>query len=345
MSKDYYKILEVDKNSTADEIKKSYRKLAMKYHPDKNNGDPASEEKFKECAEAFEVLSDPKKKQEYDNYGTVGGSSFSGGGFDMNDIFSKFGDFFGFGGQQSRNVRRGNDVRVRMSVSINDIISGVDKKIKYIRQVKCKVCDGVGGKDVKPCSTCNGQGRRVIVQQTAFGAVQQVISCSNCNGQGQTTSTNCNNCKGHGTNPNEENLDVKIPKGAVAGTNFTMTGLGNWVKNGQPGDLHIFIEETEDNLFKREDNHLFYEHTISLVDAVLGESYEINTPNGNIKFNVTPGTTHGKTITIKGKGVPNINYNNRVGDLFIIVNIKVPTNLSKEEVEIFKELKKSKTFQ
>jgi molecular chaperone DnaJ len=346
MNKDYYQVLEVDRSSSADEIKKSYRKMAMKYHPDKNPDNPQAEEKFKECAEAFDVLSDPQKKEQYDTYGTVGnnggGNPFGGGFNNMNDIFSRFGDFFGGGNQ--RQVRRGSDLRLKVNVTLNDIINGVDKKLKYIRQVKCNTCDGMGGRDLTNCGVCQGTGQRRVVQQTPFGTIQQVISCNSCNGQGQITRTACNNCKGHGTTPNEETVEIKVPKGAINGVNFNMSQHGNWIKNGQPGDLYILIEETPDQNFKREDNNLVYDQSISVIDAILGKEIHLTTPHGDIKFSITPGTTHGKTLRIQGKGVPDLNHNGRIGDLFLKMNIRIPQNINNEERQILNTLKESPNF-
>ena len=346
MSKDYYRILEVDRNSSPDEIKKSYRKLAMKYHPDKNPGDSAAEEMFKDCAEAFDVLSDPQKKQEYDTYGTVGGGNpFGGGGFGMDDIFSRFGDFFGFGGGHPRQqVRRGQDLRMKISVTLQDIIKGVDKKIKYIRQVKCNNCDGLGGKDLTNCGMCQGSGQKRMVQNTPFGQIQQLVTCSACSGSGQVTRTNCGNCRGQGTVPNEETVDLNIPPGAVGGINFNLNGQGNWVKNGQPGNLTVTIEEIPDESFKRENNNLVFEQSISIIEAVLGKELHLSTPSGDIKFTVQPGTTHGKVLRIQGKGVPDLNMNGQTGDLFIKMNIRVPVSINNQEREILNSLKDCPNF-
>lgn len=346
MSKDYYQILEVDRGASADEIKKSYRKMAMKYHPDKNPDNPQAEEKFKECAEAFDVLSDPQKKQEYDTYGTVGGNNGNpfGGGFNMDDIFSRFGDFFNFGGGNQRQVRRGSDLRIKTNVSLQEVINGVDKKIKYIRQVKCNTCDGYGGKDLTNCGMCQGTGQRRVVQNTPFGQIQQIVTCTSCSGIGQITRTNCNNCRGQGVVPKEENLDIKIPKGAVNGVNFNMSGYGNWAKNGQPGDLHILVEETPDSEFKRENNNLVYDQHISIIEAILGKEIKLKTPNGELKFTIQPGTTHGKVLRIQGKGVPDLNYNGQVGDLFIKMNIRIPQSINNKEKEILESLKDCPNF-
>ncbi len=344
MSKDYYKILGVDRGATPEQIKKAYRKMAMRYHPDKNHGDDSTEERFKECAEAFDVLSDPQKKQEYDTYGSVGnqqGNPF-GGGFNMDDVFSRFGDFFGFGGQSQR-VKKGNDLRVKVQLTLDDIIKGVDKKIKYIRHVKCGTCDGVGGKDLTNCGMCQGTGQRRVVQQTPFGTIQQVVTCNSCGGNGQIVRTSCNNCRSQGTVPKEEVIDIQIPKGVSSGNILNMTQYGNWIKNGIPGDLHVLIEELPDLNFKRESTNLVYDQSISVIDAILGKEVNLQTPHGEIKFSVTPGTTHGKVLRIKGKGIPDLN-NGMLGDLLIRMNIRIPQNISDNEKDVLMSLKNSPNF-
>jgi molecular chaperone DnaJ len=298
--RNYYDTLGVAKTASADEIKKSYRKMAMKYHPDKNPGDSAAEEKFKECAEAFDVLSDPQKKQEYDTYGSVGGNQGNPfGGFGMDDIFSRFGDFFNFGNSKKRQVRKGSDLRIKISISLTDIISGVDKKLKYIRQVKCNTCDGHGGKDLTNCGMCQGTGQRRVVQNTPFGTIQQQIVCNSCQGQGTQVRNTCSNCKGNGTVPNQEIVDIQIPKGAANGMTFNMSSQGNWGKNVDTfGDLIIQIEEIPDDLFKREHNNLIYDQIISVIDAILGKEIILKTPNGDIKFTIRPGTSHKETLRL-----------------------------------------------
>jgi len=345
MSKDYYKILEVERSASADEIKKSYRKQAMRYHPDKNPGDTAAEEKFKDCAEAFEVLSDPQKKQEYDTYGTVGGSDnfnpFGGGGF--NDIFSRFEDLFGFGRQQTR-VKKGSDLRIKVNLNINDVINGVDKKLKYIRQVKCNTCNGLGGKDIQNCAGCNGAGVRRIIQNTPFGTIQQNITCNNCNGSGKQIRSTCNTCRGNGTTPLEETIDVHIPQGASSGMSFNMSGHGNWGRGvDQFGDLQILIEETPDPNFRREHNNLLYTQNISVIDAIIGKEQRLVTPQGEIRFTIKPGTSHKDVLRIQGQGVPDLQIG-RVGDLLITVNIKMPNNISDEEKMVLESLKESPNF-
>ena len=346
MSKDYYQILEVDRGSSDDEIKKSYRKMAMKWHPDKNPDNPQAEEKFKDCAEAFDVLSDPQKKQQYDQFGTVGGGGgnpFGGGFGGFEDIFSRFGDFFGQGGRQNR-VRKGSDLRMTVSINLDEVINGANKKLKYIRQTKCSPCGGAGGKDVQKCGSCNGSGQRRVVQNTPFGTIQQQIVCNSCQGQGTQVRNPCSNCKGNGTVPNQEIVDIQIPKGAANGMTFNMSSQGNWGKNVDTfGDLIIQIEEMPDDLFKREHNNLIYDQSISVIDAILGKEIVLRAPNGDIKFTIRPGTSHKENLRIQGRGVPDLQIG-RVGDLFIRVNIKMPQSLTMEERNILESLKESKNF-
>jgi len=343
MSKDYYKILEVDRSASADEIKKSYRKQAMKYHPDKNPGDSAAEEKFKECAEAFDVLSDPQKKQEYDTYGTVGGAAdnfnpFSGG---FGDIFSRFEEMFG--GGHSR-VKKGSDLRIKVNITLDDVIKGVEKKLKYTRQIKCGTCAGAGGRDVQHCTQCNGSGARRIIQNTPFGTIQQNVACQNCQGTGKQVRNLCGNCRGHGVVPTEETVDINIPKGAANGMSFNLSGYGNWSKNADiSGDLQVIIVESPDNTFRRENNNLVYVHQISVIDAILGKEQVLITPTGQIKFSIRPGTSHKDILRIQGYGVPDLNVG-RVGDLLINVNIKMPQSVTEEEKMVLESLKQSPNF-
>lgn len=342
MAKDYYKILGVDKSASPDEIKKSYRKLAMKYHPDKNPDDKESEEKFKECAEAFEVLSDPESKGKYDQFG----DSFKGrqhGGFSPEDIFSQFGDIFGggFGGFASRR-RRGSDVGVRVSVSLNDIINGSKKKIKFTRQDKCQPCDGAGGKEPTKCGVCNGSGQRVVSQQTPFGSVRQVAACTMCSGDGKVMRDICKSCHGTGSSPKEESIDIQIPKGITDNSVYSVRGYGNYVKNGEYGDLQVEITEERDPNFIREDSNLIHIIEVPIIDAILGTEKTIKSPYGDVKFSIRPGTNNGQVIRISGKGVPFQNYG--TGDLLIRVETKIPSKLSKEERDVLIGLKKMKNF-
>jgi len=346
--KDYYKILEVEKEASQDEIKKSYRKLAMKWHPDKNPDNKEAEDKFKECAEAFETLSDPEKRRMYDQYGSSGprgGGPFGGGhGFSMDDIFSRFGDIFGggFGGRSQRN-KRGSDLRVKVQVTINDIINGVDKKIKYVRQDKCGDCSGKGGKDYTRCNHCGGAGQRTIVQETPFGVIRQSVICSSCQGEGNVIRDACKSCRGSGSLPKQEVIDINIPKGAIDGTYLRISGRGNFIRDGESGDLQVIVEEISDTHFKRQDNNLVYNHQISFIDAVLGCQNSIQTPHGEVNFTIKPGTKHSDSIRVRGRGVPVVN--SYIGDLIINIQIKVPTSISHEEREILIKLKGLKNFQ
>lgn len=343
MNKDYYQILEVDRSSSSDEIKKAYRKMAMKHHPDKNGGDIDSENKFKECAEAFDVLSDPQKKQQYDQYGTVGGGGGNHGGFGgFDDIFSRFGDFFGQH-KQSR-VRKGPDLRMKVTVNLDEVITGANKKLKYIRQTKCNPCNGAGGKDVQNCTSCNGSGQRIITQNTPFGIIQQQVTCNACQGEGKQVRNICSNCKGNGTVPNQEIVDMQIPPGAANGVTFNMSTKGSWAKNVDIfGDLIIQVEEIPDAKFIREHNNLIYDQSISVLDAILGREIQLKTPNGDIKYTIRPGTSHKDTLRIQHKGVPDLQIG-RVGDLFIRVEVKMPQSLTQEERNILSHLKDSKNF-
>lgn len=348
----YYKVLGIDKNSTPDEIKSAYKKMAMKHHPDKNQGNPESEEKFKEVLNAYEILSDPQKKQHYDMTGQApgnsgGGNPFQGHGFDMNDIFSQFGDIFGgFGGRSSnqRRQRRGNDLRVKVNVDLSDIIFGAKKTIKYNRHDKCSTCSGVGGSDASSCSACNGTGQRTIVQQTPFGQIRQATMCNLCNGEGQIVKNKCKDCSGSGTKIKEEKVEIDLPKGAVNGTYLTMPQFGNYTKSGVAGDLQIVIEEIPDKVFKREENNLIYNQSISVIDAILGKDFEIDSPHGKIKYTIKGGTNHGDAIQIDRKGIPDIHYNNEMGHLYIIASVRMPDKLTSKEVELLNKLKKEENF-
>lgn len=347
MSKDYYKSLGVDKGATDDQIKKAYRKMAMKYHPDKNSGDAQAEAKFKEVAEAYDVLSTPDKKANYDRFGTT--ENFSGGGgfghgFDMNDIFSQFGDIFGsFGGRQQQRQKRGADLRLRLVLTIEDILKGAKKKIKYKKQTTCSTCSGKGGTDVKNCLPCNGSGRRIVVQNSPFGQIRQETYCPDCQGSGKKIHNACNSCHGDGTTIKEETVEAEIPAGVSSGMQLTMRGYGNDIRDGVPGDLQILIEEERDFSFKRENNNLIVEKEVSVIDAILGKHLDVKTPHGDIPITIEAGTEHGKSIRISGLGIPDVNLG--LGDLYVIVKIKIPKNLSTEEKETLEKLKDSKNFE
>jgi molecular chaperone DnaJ len=353
MSKDYYNVLGVDRNASEDEIKKAYRKKAMEFHPDKNPDNPEAEAKFKEAAEAYDTLSSPDKKSNYDRFGSSGnpfgggGNPFGGGGFNMEDIFSNFGDIFGnsfnqrYGGGQ-KPQSRGSNLRIKVSLTIDEILKGVSKKLKYKRQDKCTTCDGKGGTDVRNCIPCNGSGQRTVVQNTPFGQIRQATSCPDCAGSGQQVHNKCNDCKGEGTVLKEQTVDVEIPAGVSNGIQLTMNGFGNYIRNGQAGDLNIVIDEIRDFTFKRENNNIIVEKTISVIDAIIGANIRVNTPHGEMPISIEPGTEHGKVIRMSGKGIPDIQYG--LGDLYIKISIKIPKNIELDEQHTLEKLKSSKNF-
>lgn len=369
MSKrDFYDILGVAKNASAEEIKKAYRKLAIKYHPDKNPDDKAAEDKFKEAAEAYEVLSNPEKKQRYDQYGhagvgsAAGGGGYGGGGMNMEDIFSQFGDifggggspfdsFFGGGGQSrgggGRRVAKGSNLRIKVKLTLEEIAHGAEKKIKVNKQITCKTCDGTGAKDkssVSTCKTCGGSGAVRRVTNTILGQMQTTATCPTCHGSGQQITAKCGACHGDGTVRGEETITINIPAGVSEGMQLSMAGKGNAAPNGGvPGDLIILIEELPHETLKREGNNIVYDLHVSIVDAALGYSAEVPTIDGKAKIKIEPGTQSGKLLRLKGKGIPEINSYHR-GDEIIHVNIWTPKVLNTEERAILEKLRESPNF-
>lgn len=343
---DLYNILGVSKNSTDDEIKSAYRKLSKKYHPDINK-DPDAEDKFKEISSAYETLSDPNKRNIYDRYGTTDSNSFSNGfGYNFNDIFEKFGDVFGdaFGrryGNQKR-TSRGSDLRIKVSLTIEDIIKGANKKIKYKRQTSCTTCDGKGGSDIRDCLPCNGTGRRQVVQNTPFGQIRQETYCSDCSGTGKQIKNKCNTCYGDGTTLKEEIVDIDIPAGVSTGMQLSMRGYGNHIRDGVPGDLNIIIDEIKEDYFRREHNNIIVEKDISVIDAIVGAKINVKTPHGELPIDIQPGTEHGSRIRVNGKGIPDINLG--LGHLYVIVKIKIPKSITEEEKSVLYKLKQSNNF-
>lgn len=362
MSKrDYYEVLGVSKNASDEDIKKSYRKLAIKYHPDKNPDDKQAEEKFKEAAEAYEILSNPEKRQRYNQFGHAGvggasgGGGFSGGGMNMDDIFSQFGDIFGgafgggFGGgsRGGRRVNRGTNLRVKVKLSLSDIANGVEKKIKVNKHVSCKTCSGSGAKNgqYETCRSCNGSGSITRVQQTILGAMQTQTTCNACHGEGKIIKDKCNTCHGDGIVREEEIISINIPAGVTEGMQLSMSGKGNAAaRGGINGDLLILIEEEEHTELKREGNHLIYSLNISFPDAALGTSVEIPTVEAKAKIKIEPGTQSGKVLRLKGKGLPDVNSYGR-GDLLVEISVYTPTNLSSDEKKILEQFKVSKNFE
>jgi len=354
--RDYYEILGIAKNASEEDIKKAYRKLAIKYHPDKNPDDKAAEEKFKEAAEAYEVLSNQEKRQRYDQFGHagVGGSAgFGGGGMNMDDIFSQFGDIFGgafgFGGggrNGGRRVNRGSNLRVKVKLTLQEIAHGVEKKIKVNKYVSCKTCSGSGAKSGQydTCRMCNGTGVITRVQQTILGAMQTQTTCTACNGEGRIIKDKCNTCHGDGIVRDEEVITINIPAGVAEGMQLSMQGKGNAApRGGINGDLLIAIEEEEHPHLKREGNHLIYSLNISFPDAALGTSSEIPAVDNKVKIKVEPGTQSGKVLRLKGKGLPDVNGYGR-GDLLVEISVFTPTHLSNEEKKLIEQLRDSKNF-
>jgi len=347
MSKEYYDILGLNKSASQDDIKKAYRKMAMKYHPDKNPDNKEAEEKFKKISEAYDTLSDPQKKQNYDTFGNSkggnpfgGGNPFSGGGFNMDDIFSNFGDIFGNRRQQQR---RGENLRIRVQVTIEDISKGVDKKIRVNRKVKCTPCNGSGGSDVTRCGGCHGTGQKTVIQNTAFGTIQQSYICNDCGGNGEQIKNRCTSCHGSGLSNKEETVDISIPKGVHDNMVLTLRGYGNEIKNGISGDLEIIIQEIPHQLYKRDGDNLNTEHTISVIDAILGTTINVKSVDGSISIKLSGGVESGKILRASGKGLPNIN-SGRVGDMYVKVNVKIPTSITNEERDILEKLRESNNF-
>jgi molecular chaperone DnaJ len=345
MSKDYYNILNIDKGATKEEIKKSYRTLSKKYHPDLNPDNKEAEEKFKEISEAYDVLSDDTKRQRYDNFGS--NDQFNGS-FNMEDIFSNFGDIFGsFTNRNNRRQqqKRGSDLRLNVKVDLNDILFGSSKKVRYQRDVSCQSCSGKGGEDLTTCLPCQGRGFRDHIQNTPFGQIRQTAVCSHCNGEGQIIKNKCGSCNGRGINKKDEIVEIEVPKGAIGGTYMTMPQYGNHIKNGIPGDLQIVIQEVEDIQFKRQELDLVYESNINVIDAILGVEKTLRIPHGEeIKYNVSGGSKHGKILRVRGKGIPNVHFPGQIGDLLIRVNLDVPSEITIEERLKLEEIKKMRNF-
>lgn len=368
--RDYYEVLGVAKGATEEEIKKAYRKLALKYHPDRNPGDKEAEEKFKEAAEAYDVLSNPDKRKRYDQFGFAGnsaaGGGFSGGGFSMEDIFSQFGDIFGGhfgggggfgdvfgsafgfgGGSQGRRVERGSDIRIRIKLTLSEILNGVEKKIKINKLVPCPDCHGKGAvneSDIKTCPHCNGSGVEVKVVRSILGQMQTQTTCSHCGGTGKVVAKPCAKCGGSGLVKAPEEISFRVPAGVAQGMQLTVQGKGNAARNGGVnGDLFVVIEEIADKDFQRDGNDLIYSLFVSVPDAITGCEAEIPAIDGHVKIKVAPGTQSGKVLRLKGKGVPDVNGYGR-GDLLVCVNVWIPKNLTSDEKKIIEKLKSSDSF-
>lgn len=365
--RDYYEVLGVERNADADTIKKAYRKAAIKYHPDKNPGDKEAEEKFKEAAEAYDVLSNPDKRARYDQFGHAGMSGAAGGGaggfgggfggFSMEDIFSQFGDIFGghFGGgfRSSagggvRRVNRGSDIRVKVRLTLADVAEGVTKKLKINKTVACDKCGGSGARDANgfsTCSTCNGSGYVVRVENTIFGRMQTQGVCPTCHGEGKVVTAPCDKCRGEGTLRGQEVVEIKIPAGVGEGMVLTVTGKGNAAPHGGiNGDLQVVIEEEPCEELVRDGNDLIHNLNIPVTTAILGGSVEVPTVDGRAKIKIAPGTHAGKVLRLGGKGLPDVNGYGR-GDELVVVDITIPSSLSAEERRLVEQLAQQPGFQ
>lgn len=366
--RDFYEILGVSKTATADEIKKAYRKVAMQYHPDRNPGDKAAEEKFKEAAEAYEVLSNEDKKAKYDRYGhqafgpgtAGGGSAYSG---NMDDIFSQFGDIFGEdmfgsffggggggrrgGGGRAARGQRGSNLRIKLKLTFEEIAKGVTKSVKVKKHVSCATCGGSGAKDknsVQTCGTCNGSGQVRKVTSTFLGQMQTVSTCPTCNGEGTTVTAKCGSCKGEGRVYGEETISIDIPAGVQEGMQLSMSGKGNaGERGGAPGDLIIQIEEEAHAELHRDGLNVAYDLHISIPDAVFGTQVEVPTIDGRAKIKIPPGTQSGKIFRLKGKGFPEVQGYAK-GDQLIQVNVWTPQHVTADEKEALEKMSKSDNF-
>jgi len=360
--RDFYEILDVSKNASKEEIKKAYRKQALRYHPDKNPGDHSAEEKFKEAAEAYEVLSDDDKRARYDRFGHAGlgggaGGGFGGQGMTIEDIFSSFGDIFGdafggfggFGGSRrsSRAVRKGSNLRVKVKLDLQEIAKGAEKKIKVNKYVSCSSCEGTGaegGSSYATCSTCNGNGQVTRVSNTFLGQMQTVTSCPTCGGEGKIITNKCKKCYGEGMVKEEEVIPISIPAGVAEGMQMTVSGKGNAARRGGVnGDLLVMIQEEQHPELIRDGNDLLYNLHISIPQASLGAAVEIPTVESKVKIKIEPGTQPGKILRLRNKGIPDVNGYNR-GDLLVSINVWIPKSLTREEQKLIEKFGDSPNF-
>lgn len=365
--RDYYEVLGVSKDASAEEIKKAYRQAAIKFHPDKNPGDKESEEKFKEAAEAYDILSNADKKARYDQFGHAGmgsGASSAGGysgsyggggygGFSMDDIFSRFGDIFGghFGGGGGygggHSVNRGSDLRVKVKLTLSEVVNGTTKKLKINKLIACDQCGGSGAKDkdsYSTCTTCNGSGHVTQVVNTFFGRTQTTTTCPTCGGDGKMITTPCSKCHGEGTIKGEEVVEIRIPAGVGEGMQLSISGKGNAARHGGiNGDLLVLIEEESHKELEREGNDLIYNLSLNITDAIMGTSVEIPTVDNKAKIKIEPGTQAGRVLRLRGKGIPDVNGYG-AGDLLVCVDIYIPNHVSPAEKEMLEKLSNSDNF-
>ncbi|MBR6273039.1 MAG: molecular chaperone DnaJ [Bacteroidales bacterium] len=365
--RDYYEVLGVSKSATPEELKKAYRKLALQYHPDRNPGNKEAEEKFKEAAEAYEVLSNPDKRAKYDQFGFAGMSGaggYGGQGMSMDDIFSQFGDLFadfglgsifgnsfggGFGGgsRSGGNMReRGSNIRVKVKLNLQEIEKGVKKKIKVPKYVICDHCHGSGSEDgnTETCPTCKGRGQVLRTVNSFLGQMQTASTCPNCGGTGKVIKNKCTHCHGDGIVKGEEIIELDIPAGVGEGMQLTLRGKGGaGPHNGVNGDLLVLIEEEAHPDFERDGSNLIYNLFISVPDAILGTDAEVPTVSGKVRVKIAPGTQSGKVLRLRGKGLPNVNSYGS-GDLLVYVNVWIPKRVSKDEEKTLQNLSKSESF-
>jgi molecular chaperone DnaJ len=372
MKKDYYEILGVEKSASAEELKKAYRKKAMEFHPDRNPGNKEAEEKFKEAAEAYDVLSSPDKRARYDQFGHAGVSNSYGGGggggfdidFDLETIFDRFGDLFGghfgggfsgftggFGGgrrqQQRQQVRKGSNLRITVKLTLEEIATNTEKKLKIKKQVPCPQCNGQGTKsktDIITCPKCNGAGHVIHQQRSMFGIMQQAVVCDQCQGEGTIIKNPCPECNGTGIIKDEEIVTIQIPAGVQDNMQLTMREKGNAApRGGINGDLIVAIEEIPHEIFERDGNNLYLNYYISFPQATLGGSVDIQTLDGKARVKLAAGTQSGQVLRLQGKGLPEL-HTQRKGDLIVNINVWTPKSLSREERETVEKFLSSENF-
>lgn len=355
--RDYYEVLGVDKNASEDQIKKAYRKLAIKYHPDRNPDDIKAEEKFKEAAEAYDVLHDARKREQYDQFGFNApggfGDGFSGEGFSMDDIFSMFGEVFGghgSGGRAQQQKFRGADLRLRVRLSLQEISTGVTKRFKLRKDITCEHCHGTGAESndgIKTCPNCNGSGVEIRTRESIFGLMQTQGPCHICRGEGKIIVNKCQHCGGEGIVKGEKVVEVKIPAGVSEGMVINVPGKGNDARhNGIPGNIQIYVEEEENDTFVRDGQNVIYNLLLDFPTATLGGQVEVPTIDGTrVKIRIEPGTQPGKTLRLRGKGLPAVEgYGNDTGDLIVQLSVFVPKELTATERHAVESMSNSENF-